>query len=169
MNIPNAQLLSYDIPNLQQFPTYNIPNVQLPTYSIPNIQLPIYNSIDVQTYNPLLTNNLPFINQQTIRPPGIYIESHSNQCYQKQFTFQTGDVEISFDFKILSTFQLSQSALFVTFNNQQIYKVLPCDNGKTIKIIVPKVPAGQHVIGFVPQGCITEPKFTFFISNFFVQ
>jgi len=188
LNIPpiqaptiNVQTPTIYAPTIQppNIPTINFPNVQppvvnipSPTLNVPTIQPPVVNIPDIQTgiiNIPGPVFNYPTFNQPVSSPPGIYIDSHSNQCYQKQFQFQGGDVEISFDFKVLSTLQLSQSALYVTIDNQQVYKVTPSDDGKTIKFIVPKVPAGQHVIGLVPYGCINEPVFTFFLSNFLVQ
>jgi hypothetical protein len=141
-----------------QTPTINIPTIQPPTITIPEIH-PNYVNIPSPIINVPVTN----------RPPGIYIDSNSNQCYQKQYQTYGGDIHISFDFKTLSTFQLSQSALFVTIDNQQVYKVLACDTGKTIQFVVPKIPGGQHVIGLSPYGCPNEPSFTFFVTNFIVQ
>ncbi len=65
----------------------------------------------------------------------------------------------------MSTLYLKDSTLAVTINGQVVHKVLPCENGKTIKIKVPKLSSGPHVLGFCVYGCPTEPLHTVFICG----
>ena len=130
----------------------------------------------------IMTNNLPLVGGvSTLQPTnllgqtvqnvaGIILDSGAKKCYEKQYQLQGDFIEIGFDFKLLTTLLIRESSIMVNFDNQPIYKIVVGDNGKTIKIpIKTKVTKGQHTLSFCPQGLLTEPLFTGFISNLVIN
>jgi hypothetical protein len=64
----------------------------------------------------------------------------------------------------MSTVQLRESAIYLTFNGEPVHKVLPCDDGKTIKVPFTPRP-GKGVLGFCAVGSSNEPKHTAYLNN----
>ena len=83
--------------------------------------------------------------------PGLYLDSHSDRCFQKEFTLQSGKVNIVFDYKVISKTYIEKSSVIVTINGNPIHKVLPCDTGKTIKL-EGTLNAGTYALGFCTLG-----------------
>jgi hypothetical protein len=55
----------------------------------------------------------------------------------------------------LTNFLVRDSAVIITWDGQQVYKVLPSESGKTIRFKV-NTSKGSHQLGFCSLGCQTE-------------
>lgn len=129
-----------------------------------------------------MTNNLPLLGGVSSLQPsnllgqtvqnvaGISVDSGAKKCYKKQYQLQGDFIDITFDFKLLTTLLIKDSSIIVNLDNKPIYQIVVGDNGKTVKIpINTKITKGQHTISFCPQGALLEPLFTGFISNLIIN
>lgn len=155
MNPPTLTPPPIVVPNLPQPVLPQQPYLNLPVISPPTFQFP---TINYQHVNPPVIPSPPVITLPPIvfNPIGFYMESHSQQCYNKEYTLEVGgEIEIAFDYKVLTNFMVRDSAVIVSWDGQQVYKVLPCDSGKTIRFKV-NTSKGCHKLSFCTAGCPTE-------------
>ncbi len=71
---------------------------------------------------------------------------------------------MSFDYSIVSNFDVRESSVYITLNGKQIFKLLPCDNGKNVKVKT-KVVSGTQTFGFCPIGSSNEESHQISVSN----
>lgn len=140
-------------------PVINTPTLQVPNYVLPTPTVPVVN---IQYQQPPILPQPPIVT-----PPCWYLESHSGKCYQKEYNLEGGQHEVHFDYRLMSTWPLKDSTVVITHNGQPVHRVLPCDDGKTIKVVVNAVK-GPNVFSFCPVGCPTEPQHSICLSNVFV-
>lgn len=87
----------------------------------------------------------------TLKCPGLYLESHSKNCLQKEYQAPGGTTEIVFKYEALCDQSVKQSALLVMINGETAKRVLPSENGTTIRIPL-NLPKGNHVLAFCSAG-----------------
>ena len=149
-------------------PKINIPTIQPPTFQFPNVNFPVVNP---PIYNPPVVNP-PVIGLPNPLPPvvifdliGFFVEYRSLHCYHKEYNLQVGkEIEIEFSYNILTNLYVRDSALIVIWDNQEIGRVLPCDNGKTLRFKV-NTSKGYHFLKFCTAGCATEKPHQISINN----
>ena len=98
----------------------------------------------------------------------LVLDSHSGRCLEKEYQFESGELQISLDYKVFSQTPVKDSAVFITLNQQPIHKILPIDNGKTIKV-AGNINKGTDRIGLCTYGSPQEPIHQVQISNFAVS
>ena len=154
------------LPNEQASPLNVLSNVPVDVATNTLSSVPAVGSVTGSlggTYSNLLTQTVQNV-------AGILVDSGAKKCYEKQYQLQGDFIDIGFDFKLLTTLLIKDSSILVNFDNQPVYKIVVGDNGKTIKIpIRNKVTKGLHSLSFCPQGVLTEPLFTGFISNLVIN
>lgn len=73
-------------------------------------------------------------------------------------------MEIFFYYSITSNTVVKDSTTVITLNGQPIYKILPCDNGKQVKLSG-NLNAGTYTFGFCVKSPPTEVLHQILISN----
>lgn len=149
----------------------NIPVAQLTTNTVIDGSLLAGASSQSSTTNkvPLLGGVTGLLGQTVQNIAGILIDSSSKKCYEKQYQLQGDYIDISFNFKLLTTLLIKDSSILVNLDGLLLYKIVANDNGKTIKVpIKSKIGKGFHVLSFCPQGALTEPLFSGLISNLLI-
>lgn len=68
---------------------------------------------------------------------------------------------------MVAKFFVKESAIYVTLNGLNIYTVLPCDNGKTIKLKA-NAQKGNNKLSFCTAGCKRESRHQVAISNIII-
>jgi hypothetical protein len=71
---------------------------------------------------------------------------------------------LSFDYSLVSNFDVRESAVYITLNGKPIFKVLPCDSGKNVKVKANTV-SGTQTVGFCPIGSPNESSHQLSVSN----
>lgn len=74
----------------------------------------------------LVTPN-PIVPVTQFIKPIVVLDSHSLQCYKRQFTLQAGWNQISFDYRDLFSGYVFNSNVAVKFNGQVIGVIYPKD------------------------------------------
>jgi hypothetical protein len=99
-----------------------------------------------------------------LTPTSFTLQSHSVEFFKKDYNLRGIEVEIVFDYRIVSAKVVKDSTLVVTFNGQQVRTVIPSDNGTTIRF---KVGCSRktHVVGFFVMSFPSEPVHQIKISN----
>ena len=91
----------------------------------------------------------------------LVLDSHSGKCFEKEYQFESGELQISLDYKVIEVIEaysktpVKDSAVFITLNQQPIHKISPKDNGKTIKV-AGNVNKGTYRIGLCTYGSPDE-------------
>lgn len=134
-------------------PIINIPNFQTPNFQFPDVNIPVINPSTIPGYPHRPASVIPPI---FFNPLGFLFDSHSRQCFTREYALQVGgEIEIEFDYKVMTNLFVSESAVIVSWDGKQVRKILPAESGKTLKFKV-NTSKGYHQLTFCPEGCATE-------------